>query len=76
MKRLGTIVGALVLLWGCAASPPDTTVRSGLPGVSGRPAALCVPEGQECDRARPCCDGMICSPAGRFGFLCRVPAPA
>jgi len=77
MKRLGLIIGTLALVYGCAVSPPpDTTVKGGLPGASGRPTAICVPEGQECDRARPCCNGMTCAPAGRFGFLCRMPAPA
>lgn len=75
MKRLAILLGAIAMLHGCAA-PSDTTVRGSLPGVTERPGAQCVPEGQQCDRARPCCDGMTCMPAGRFGFLCRMPAPA
>ena len=74
MTRLVLLLGALALIQGCAA-PADTTVRGSLPGVV-QPPAQCVPEGQQCDRARPCCDGMTCSPAGRLGFLCRMPAPA
>ena len=80
MKRLALAVLPLLLLWGCAAPPSGGSAGSGAPasvGAAARPAALpqCVPENQECDTRRHCCQGLVCQPSGKFGFLCRTPFP-
>jgi hypothetical protein len=81
MKRLArAALVPLVLLFGCAAPPAGGGGGSGTPasvGAAVRPAALpqCVAENQECDTRRHCCQGLVCEPTGRFGFLCRTPYP-
>jgi hypothetical protein len=78
MKRLVLLALPLALLYGCASSAPAApAAKDGLPGTSGRTGspAICIGEAQPCARGDRCCDDMSCQPAGRFGSLCRRPAP-
>lgn len=75
MKRLILLALPLALMYGCAS--PTPAAKDGMPGTSGRMGspAICVGEAQNCDRDNRCCADMSCQPAGRFGSLCRRPAP-
>jgi hypothetical protein len=75
MKRLILLALPLALLYGCTAPAP--AAKDGLPGTSGRlgSPAVCIGEGQTCGPGGRCCGDMSCQPAGRYGSLCRQPAP-
>ena len=78
MKRLVLAVLPVIFAAGCAMPASTSTPASGgsgsLLGGQGRSGAMCVGEAQPCAE-NPCCDGMVCTPNGRLGMLCRRPMP-
>ena len=76
MKRIASAALPLLLAIGCAAPQPAGTpvAARDLPGVSrDARGAVCATDLQSCDRNTPCCSGLVCRPAGRYGDMCQRP---
>lgn len=83
--KLFTLVSALVLLCGCAAGSPDTSVDDADAGTADAMGAsdaaviqgetVCSPEGMACTSNTVCCQqpfGMICAAHEGYDPVCRI----
>lgn len=59
------------------AGPGASAPASMAPAAPTAPAAgrgpVCMADLQSCAGGQACCNGLVCAPNGRFGFMCMRP---